>query len=263
MWKYVLATVAVLFSALNARAGEIVHMQNSDPKSTKDKPTDHQILYAQEGLLRLDELDDQGHVARVQLVRDGGLWLIDMRRRTYSHLDKAAVSAEMGTMNNRMQAALQNMPPERRAMFEQQMKNFQQKSQDWTVKDTGRVERAGKYSCEVWQVQHNGSAIMEDCVAPTSSLPGGADLVSTMHKAAATAEDVLSAAPQLTQSATKAMFAVWGKVDGFPVLKRDVAGSTPTGEIYVSDIEQRALPADKFALPAGFTEQPLGGAGAD
>ena len=82
-------------------------------------------------------------------------------------------------------------------------------------------------------------------------------------KAAATAEDVLSAAPQLTQNATKAMFAVWGKVDGFPVLKRDVAGGTPTGEIFVSNIEQRALPADKFAIPPGFTEQALGESASD
>ena len=123
MWIYMPAATAVLLLAANARAGVIVHMQNSDPNAAKGKATDHQVLYAQDGMLRLDELDDQGHVSRVQLVRDGSIWLVDIPARTYSHLDKAAISAKMGTMNDRMQSMLQSMPPERRAMFEQQMKN--------------------------------------------------------------------------------------------------------------------------------------------
>jgi hypothetical protein len=263
MWKYLTAATALLLLAGTAHAGVVVHMQNRNPSAPDAKAADHQVIYAQDGMLRIDELDDQGHIRRMQLVRDGVIWVVEVPERTYSRFDKAAIQAKMGGMNDRMEAMLQRLPPEQRARAEQNIKNMQQRSQDWTVKDTGRGEKGGTYSCDVWQVLRNTQVISENCVAPTSSLPGGAELVSAVHKAAAVAEDVISAAPQFSHSMAKASFAMWGKLDGFPVLTRAVSGGKATNEMFVSNIEQHALPADKFAIPAGFTEEPLGGPGAN
>jgi hypothetical protein len=59
------------------------------------------------------------------------------------------------------------------------------------------------------------------------------------------------------------LFILYGKMEGFPVLVRQISGSTPD-ETVVSRIERQTLPADKFQIPQGFTEtQPDAGRGSD
>jgi hypothetical protein len=56
-------------------------------------------------------------------------------------------------------------------------------------------------------------------------------------------------------------FAVYGKIDGFPVRTRQLAGGKVESEDQVTSIEKQSLPADKFAIPKGFTQTTLGAEG--
>ncbi len=240
-----------------AQAGTVVHLDRRSLPAGQAHP--QSVIYAQSGQFRMDTLDEKGHVRDFVLVRDGSIWQVDVEKRTFYKFDKAALAGEQSEMQQRMQAMLQNMPPERRAMMEERMKGMMQRMQQTsaTVTDTGREDHAGSWSCQVWQLLRNGKVVSESCIASRGSLTGGNELVDATHKASAVATDVLSSLPA-TRSAAQ-QFVLYGKVDGFPVRTRGISGGKAHSEDIVTSIERQSLPADKFAIPKGFTQTTLGG----
>jgi hypothetical protein len=240
-----------------AQGGTIVHMDRTDFEG-KTRP--EAVIYAQDGQFRLDTLDMDGHVSDFVLVRDGSIWQVDVQKRTFYEMDQAALSAQQSQMQERMQGALQNLPPEQRAAMEERMKSFMAGRSQTTVAmtDTGRSDHVGSWACEVWQVRSGAAVSSDACIAPRGSLTGGDELVDAAHKAAATASSVLSAIPGARASAEQ--MAVYGKADGFPVRTRELGrdGRVNSAET-VSAIERQSLPADRFAIPKGFTQTTLGG----
>jgi hypothetical protein len=241
-----------------AQAGTVVHQ---DRRSLPDGQAHPQsVIYAQDGQFRMDTLDEKGHVRDFVLVRDGNIWQVDVEKRTFYKFDKAALAGQQGQMKERMEAMLQNMPADRRAMMEERLKGMMQKAEhaSVTMTDTGHADHAGSWSCEVWQVLRNGKAVSESCIASRGSLTGGDELVDASRKASAVATDVLSSLPAARAAAQQ--FALYGKSDGFPVRTRQISGGKAESEDLVTSIERQSLAADKFAIPKGFTQTTMGGA---
>jgi hypothetical protein len=232
-----------------AQAGTVVHMDRRSLPDGQAHP--ETIVYAQEGQFRMDTLDGKGNVQEFVLVRDGTIWQVNVIKRTFYKFDKAALAAKQ----DEAQAMLQNMPADRRAMMEERLKGMLQRVQhtDVAMTDTGHADRAGSWSCEVWQISRDGKTESESCIASRGSLSGGDELVDATHKASAVATDVLSSLPAAHIVAQD--FAIYGKMDGFPVRTRHIGGSS---EDIVTAIERESLPADKFAIPKGFTQTTLG-----
>jgi Domain of unknown function (DUF4412) len=259
--RSILGCLCVGLGALSAaQAGVVVHM--STKGSADGAPKNQQVVYAQDGLLRVDKLDDQGRVQDYTLIRDGAIWEVDTRKHTFRKYDKNAMAAQQNEMSERMQTAMQNMPADKRAMFEQRMKTMQQETHDYELMDSGRSEHVGAYSCKIWQAVRDSKPITEYCVVPKGSLTGGDELVTATHKASSIAADVVSAAPQIAR-AISPMYKMYGKLDGFPVMTRHLSGGQAQDETVVTSIEKKSLPADQFAIPKGFTEVAPGISGAD
>ena len=235
------------------QAGTVVHLDRRHLPDGQAHP--QSVVYAQGGQFRMDTLDEKGHVRDFVLVRDGSIWQVDVEKRTFYKFDKAALA---GQQQERMQAMLQNLPPSQRAMMEERMKGMMQKTQqaNVTMTDTGHGDHAGSWSCQVWQLLRNGKAVSESCIASRGSMTGGDELVDATHKASAVATDVLSSLPATRAAAQQ--FALYGKVDGFPVRTREISGGKPESEDVVTSIERESLPADKFAIPKGFTQTTMG-----
>jgi hypothetical protein len=229
----------------------VVHL--GDKGSADGAPKNKQVVYAQDGFLRIDKLDDQGRVRDFTLIRDGAIWDVDTQKRTFRKFDKNALAAQQSELSDRMKAMMQDMPPERRAMIEQRMKAMQQQTHDYELKDSGRSEHVGAYTCQIWQAVRDGEPMTEYCVVPKGSLTGGDELVTATHNASAIAADVASAAPQMAR-AISPVYKAYGKLDGFPVLTRHLSDGETRDETIVTGIEKKSLPADQFAIPKGFTE---------
>ena len=252
----VLVLVTATVTAV-AQGGTIVHMDRKDSDDGKVRP--ESMIYAQDGQFRMDTLDTAGHVRDFVLVRDGNIWQVDMEKRTFMKIDQAALSGKQSEMQDRMQAMLQTLPPEKRAAMEARMQGIMAgRSQPaFTMTDTGKSDQVGRWSCEIWQV-HRGAMVSSDaCIASRGSLEGGDELVDAVHKAATTASGVLSAIPAAHASAQR--MAIYAQVNGFPVRTRELEGGKVSSELTVSNIERRSLPADQFAIPKGFTQTTMGG----
>ncbi len=243
-------TLAVLFS-LTAHAGSVLKM---DEKDSAGKTQPYETYYAQDGMLRIDRLDAHGGVTGTTLVRDGVVWEIDPAERTFTRVDAASVGQLAGASSSKMEAMIASLPPEKRAMMEARMAQMKQKSAttQYTFTDTGRSDKVGQYACRVWEEQKSGKPFGQYCVVPASSLPAGGELETSLKKATATAGQIIASVPMLAAHAEH--LTRLGQMNGFPASSRISGG----GEHVLTSAQAQSLPADKFAIPQGFTERKLG-----
>jgi hypothetical protein len=237
--------------SLSAEAGSVLKV---DSKDASGKTVPREVYYAQDGMMRIDTLDTQGSITRTTLVRDGVIWEVDPRERTFTRVDTASLKQLMGGRDSQMEAMLAQLPPEKRAVMEARMAQMKQKAAttEYTFSDTGRSDHSGQYSCRVWQEQRNGQPFAEYCVVSASSLPAGAELETAMKKAIATTNQLVAGVPQMAKQAEH--LTRLGKLGGFPASSRMGHGE----EHVLASAVSQSLPADKFAIPQGFTEKPLG-----
>ena len=241
--------------ATTARAGVVLQVSSRDLPAGKAAP--HEVYYAQDGMMRIDQLDASGSVTQVDLVRDGVIWEIDPQERTYTRIDQATVKSFFGAQSGRFDAMLDRLPPEKRALMQARLAQMQKPSEEGSFTDTGRSDQVGQYSCRVWQEQRATLPHADYCVVSSSSLPGGAELTVSMKKALETTDQLVSGVPMLARMAEH--LTRLEKLNGFPVRQRFISPSgQPEREDVLVSAEARALPADKFAIPQGFTEKPLG-----
>ena len=244
--RLIFSLLALSLIAATAQAGVVVRISAKNLASGPS--SDHQVYYAQDGMLRVDTLDDRGHVAKMSIVRDGVIWEVNVQKRTFSKMDKAAMQAKMNRVNDQLQAMLAKLPPDKRAMMEQHLSQSQQSGANFTWNDTGKSEQSGQYNCRIW----GDKVTTQYCVVTPGSLPGGEELAASMRKAYATAQDLFSGIPRMAALADH--FAQISKMNGFPVLTRHIEGGNAYREEFVNGVERQALPADQFAIPKGFTE---------
>ena len=252
--RTVIALLVLSLAAVAVNAGVVVHMASKNMGSGKQ--SDKTVYYAQGGFLRIDSLDERGHVTSIDLMRDGVIWQMDVEKRTYQKFDKAHVQSQMQVMDERLNAMLAQMPPEQRAVMEERMKKLKEPHMDVTWSDTGRNEKSGSYSCRVWEEKRAKKLSGEYCVVAPGSLPGGDELDASLKNAYAAAKEALSGNPLAARILQN--YASFNAMAGFPVLHREIEGGKPFQETLMTNIERQSLPADKFAIPKGFTEKQAG-----
>jgi hypothetical protein len=244
------------FISVSAQAGSVLKV---DAKDASGKTAPREAWYAQDGMLRIDDLDERGNVTESTVVRDDVIWKIDPAERTYTRVDPASLKQMMGGKSTDLEAMMARLPPERRAMIEARMAKMHEKAAntEYTFSDTGKSDHSGPYACHLWQEQRNGKPYADYCVVPASSLPAGGELETAMKKAVATTSQIIASVPQLAKQAEH--ITRLGSLNGFPASSRVGQGE----ERMLTSAQAQALPADKFAIPQGFTEKPLGMHGGD
>jgi hypothetical protein len=242
--------------SVSAQAGSVLKV---DAKDASGKTVPREMWYAQDGMLRIDDLDQRGNVTESTVVRDDMIWKIDPAERTYTRVDAASLKQMMGGKSAELETMMANLPPERRAMIEARMAKMHEKAAntEYTFTDTGKDDHSGQYACHRWQEQRNGQPYADYCVVPAASLPAGGELETAMKKAVATTSQIVAGVPQLAKSAEH--ITRLGRLNGFPASSR--VGHEE--ERMLASAQAQALPADKFAIPKGFTEQALGAHGGD
>jgi hypothetical protein len=263
-----------VFLAGTAQAGVFIEMSDHDVASGKMTPRHH--LYAQQGMLRADSTD--GHT--VVLFKDNSMFLLDSSAKTYRVLDKAAMDQMAGKMNDvmsQMQEKMAAMPPEQRAAMERAMQSMGQsmpgaaaasKAHVYDAIDTGAAGSAGGRSCHMWNATRDGKPTEQLCVAPESSLPGTAEVMTAIRSAASFNQQFMDAmqarggAAASLASGSGGIMAqhlnVMQKIGGVPVATRHFDSSTgalDSTESVMTQWQQRNIDATQFEVPAGYTRK--------
>jgi hypothetical protein len=265
---------ALLIMTSTAQAGVFIEMSDHDVTSGKMTPRHH--LYAQGGMLRADSTD--GHT--VVLFKDNAMYMLDSSNKTYRVLDKAAMDQMASKMNDamsQMQAKMAAMSPEQRANMERMMQGMgtsmpgaagAAKTHTYDAQDAGSSGSAGGRSCHMWNATRDGKPTEQLCVAPESSLPGTAEVMTSIRNAAAFNQQFLDgmqarggAAASMSSGSGGIMaqhLNVMQKIGGVPVATRHFDSSTgalESTESVMTQWQQRTIDASQFEIPAGYTRK--------
>jgi hypothetical protein len=247
-------TGLLILAGTTAQAGVVLEYTSRDLPSGQNASVER--YYAQGGMMRIDRIDASGKVVGYHVVRDGGIYDINERTHTYTRIDPATMKGVAGAQNERLQAMLEQLPPEKRAQMQSRLAQLEGASSKVGPRytDTGRSDRAGSYACRVWNEERStGQVQAEWCVAPASSVPGGEEFSTAIKKALETVTAISAQIPQAAQATER--FARFGKMNGVPVRSRRLsAAGTPEHESLLSSARPQTLAADAFAVPAGYVE---------
>jgi len=256
----VAAACSIAAPALHAADGVLIVEQTTTGASTQT----HQIQIAKDRM-RAETTSAAGETQA--MVFDGTkqvMWIINYDKKTYSEMTKADVDRLGGQMSDamsKMQAQMQNMPPEQRARIEAMMAGRGMGPAGAGAKTEYKklgTDKVAKWTCDKYEGSRNGQKTLELCTVDPQALGLNAADFDVAHQLQAFFEKVMPAgADNMFRIGT-------GQADGFsgvPV-RRVSLGSTPsTSEI--TAVSRQSFPDATFAVPDGFQKEasPFAGRG--
>jgi hypothetical protein len=201
----------------------------------------------------------------VAIFKDQAMYVLNPQGKSYRKIDKATVdqlSTQLAQARKQMEAAMQNMPPERRAMMEKMMGQMggaggaaTAQAPKRVLKNTGRTETVAGIKCTVWEASVGGQKEQELCAAPPGSVTGGDEMMKTLREVG----EMLKGFTQSFGTTSKADNA-WRDMDtikGLPILTRDFEGGKVSSETRLAVARKESIAPGRFDVPAGYTEKKL------
>ncbi|MDW8480187.1 MAG: DUF4412 domain-containing protein [Xanthomonadales bacterium] len=182
--------------------------------------------------------------------------VIDHDRRRFTRLgpaEFAAMDAKMREAMAGLEQALADAPPELRAQMSELMGGALGGKPIVAMSRTGATERVAGIACAVHRIEALGRLVAETCLAPLSELPwlgaaerGVLDAVQRMQRRLL---ERFSEGPFARALAMSPLVE-----EGFPLAQTDHSGGRPARTEFAG-VSRESLPAEHFAVPAGYAEE--------
>lgn len=245
-----------------APAGVVMDLLSRDANGQE---TDRATIYAQDGMLRMD----QGSDADAAMIFLGDRFLyINHRDKSYIVMDEAMiqeVSAKISDAMKEMEAQLANMPPEQRAMVEQMMqgnmKGMMGEKGDSAPKPRIEAMGAGKwqsYACRQYAVYEGQAKTQQVCAAKLDDVAGADEAIEAFIGMAAYTRKMAESMPMISDEGMNPG-ELMDQIDGFPVHTIDYANGEIQQETSLDSVREKDLDKGLFAAPDGYRrENPMG-----
>jgi hypothetical protein len=199
------------------------------------------------------------HAKMVYLFKNGIMYAIDNPARTVHVLKHATLSqltAHYAAAVKQLEDAAAGAPPGERATAEQKatdMKAASERLQQPVARDyrvTARFESVDGRACRIWEERESGAKRLELCVAPTSTVPGGAEILNGMK--------TLSQFRQGSDFAVGVDFGLsdwWPDIErlgGLPLLIREYKYDSEVSEVLLTGMRAQVSAVSQFDVPAGY-----------
>jgi hypothetical protein len=198
--------------------------------------------------------------------------VLNHRDRTYMVLDRAAIQALAGQLNQamgQMQETLRNVPPEQRAAMEQMMGNRMPSRQapersPAQVRRTGDFAKCFGYPATRYEVWRDGRKVREMYVTDWQNIDGGRDVAAAFVDMGRFAQELAAVLPGgntgPANSFDDSIFTVMDQIDGFPVGVREYrADGTIEQEWALRSAKRQRIDPATFEPPAGYRRQQMVG----
>lgn len=260
----VFTLLAALTLPAAAVAGAVLEFETTGTGESSVSSTTR--ISAQDGSSRIEttagsEEDPTG------MIFDGersALIVLDHERREYSVLDEATMqqmATQVGAAMQQMRDALEEMPPEQRAMAEQMMKQQmpQAPRKDSTLEETGETDSINGFDCRWYEVSESGKKTAELCVTGWSDIDGGEEAAEPMRRMSAffgeMARQFSEAAGMDVMGRQQNLFEHMEELDGYPVLVRDFGDDGAVrSETRLSSAQSADVDPALFEPPADYRE---------
>lgn len=240
------------------QAGVYIETADRDSKTGKSEPAER--WYVQDGKARIEGPDG------VSIFKDGIVYGVDPSTKSYHVMDKATMdqlAARMKQMREqRTQAELAKLPPDKRAGVQELMAkqgSATPKKPVVDATDTGKTETINSRPCQVWDITRDGVLDEQYCIASFAALPGGEEVHALMQKYQGFFEEMAElAGPGEEGDSMREQFALWQKLNGYPLAARGYSGGTiDPSERIVKAWQSQSVPASMFEIPADYTKRDL------
>jgi uncharacterized protein DUF4412 len=190
----------------------------------------------------------------------GKLWIVDVANKSYRMIDQKQM-AELGQRMNEalagLSAEIDKLPPEQRQRVEQLMMG-EKPSLDQAVDEfrkTDRKQTIDGFECVGYDYIQGEQKSGEAWLASWTDIgldPKTFQVFERFQQFFAPAG--AAASSSALKRELRADLANLSRLDGFPVLIRDVKDTRIVSESHMRVIDRGPLPDDRFAVPSGFTE---------
>jgi len=164
----------------------------------------------------------------------------------------------------RLQERLAKLPPQQRAIAEQQLKGLSAgagAAQQIVYAKTGQAKMVGEWRCELYDKSVGGQKQEELCIAPISALAFGDSDFRALELFTAFMGPVATSpmAPRADYFNWAAMNKAIG-FSGIPLQATLLSNGGASLQDTMQKVERVSIPADAFDLPPGLTKRALAGA---
>lgn len=191
------------------------------------------------------------------------LWMIDPSSKSYLELTESGLAAIGEQVNSTMNERLAQLPADQRAQAEALLKSRLGEGAVAPLieaKNTGEKKTVEGHACTKWDLFRDGKKSGEAWVTPRSEFkvtPADFQVFGAMVQFFDGVRKAIPMAQALWRNGDT--FAMFQKIDGIPVLTRRMDGDKVLGETTMKSLERKPAAASLFELPAGLTQQTLGG----
>jgi hypothetical protein len=258
MRTHVLSLLLLSMLAAVADAGTVLEMVNRNLAGGNQESVS--TTYAQDGRMRVETQPGDS----VMIFKDDTIYNIDNKDRSYTVMDRASMqklAAQLSPALKQMQEQMAKMSPEQRAQMERMMGGRMPgaaKPDSQQVRKTTRTGTVAGHGCTYVEMLEENVVEEEMCVAPSGALKGGKELTDAAMKLSALLREMLQSfdAPWLKDSIAQQV-ENYEQLGGVPLSTRHFSSGKPVSESTMKSIRSDAVPADAFAIPAGYTRKDM------
>ena len=229
-------------------------------------------ISSQDGVSRMEVTSVSSDESGGMIFREQGreFIAIDHEEKEYYVIDEATmerIGTQMNSAMQQMQQALEDMPPEQRAMAEQMMKQHlpapAEEAEPLTVKKTGDGDTINGFDCEYYEVQQDGAKIRDLCITGWDDIDGGREAADSMLAMAGffekMAEQFSAGAGMDVMAEQRDLFRHMRELEGYPVLSRefDETGRLES-ESRLKSAKSSDIDPSLFSPPQGYRQKDLG-----
>jgi len=249
--------LATCLTGLAAAAGVVIEQEQRQPGS--EAVLVRTVFYLDAGRLRIETRTQEGDELLVIFRADKPVaWTIDLNEETYYELTPAKIAKmreQMDRMQQEMEDALKQMPPEQRRAAEQMMEQMGQTPgtpRATTVRVLGRGEKIDSFVCTRYEVLRGGEREEEIWAAPLEQLQLRPDEYKTLVALVRLFEPLGPQGPTSQLGTLAASESEGEKIEGFPVRALSYENGRAFAEERVVRAERQSFDATLFELPAGL-----------
>ncbi len=178
----------------------------------------------------------------------------------------AEISQRLAGIEAEMKKALENVPPEQRAMMEEMMRQRMpampaaQAMPTYTVVKTGESGEQNGYPCDKFEIRRDGTLSQTVWVTDLDNVDGASDAVAAFEDFGDFIAEIQAALPDFAQESSVGGHAYehLDELGGFPVVTIDHAGDgSVIAESRLLNSKSQAFEAGTFEPPANYERMQL------
>ncbi|MCA9422194.1 MAG: hypothetical protein KC592_14320 [Nitrospira sp.] len=248
-------------------AGVIFHVETTFPNRT-EIPARTDAMTVDGKKLKMT-MNDAGNTQTTVIYRGDReeMLLINHGDHTWRAMDKATminlgqqISPAMEQMQKKMEEAMKNMPPERRAMMEKMFAGqginpaMMGGKVEMQVKKTGERQTINGYGCVQYETWRESEKVAEHCVSDWKQVPGSQEARGVFQDMAAFSQEVWQGAFK-NGGGPASFFESIGKIEGYPVLTRIFSNGIIVTESRLTGVEEKSVSVQEFDPPKGYVKK--------